>query len=53
MLGEDLLRTKNTKVSKVLEYLGKVVMTARFIIGLGFSLCAAPSLPHRIPNFIE
>ena len=36
---------------KVLHKLSEVVTLAMFGVGLGFSLCAAPSRSHCIPNF--
>ena len=36
---------------KVLCKLGEVETSARFRVGLGFSLCAVPSRSHCIPNF--
>ena len=53
MSQKILLRTKDVSASEALEYLGEVVITVMFVIGLGFSLYPMPSRPHRIPNFIE
>ena len=53
MESENTVKNENASASEVLEYLSEVVMIARFVIGLGFSLYAVLSRPCRIPNFIE